>query len=133
MCTHLRAAHLTMPVPSKAVQQDGNLRDASTYGYDAPSRFHKWALAGLLNPNVLELVHQTNPPKHEIMQIVSVSHSYAEELSGHGADETGSGAYTCSFQAGSKISTEETSAAPSSQPQVALTAPFAADETPGEG
>ena len=71
-----------MPVPSKAVQQDGNLRDASTYGYDAPSRFHKWALAGLLNPNVLELVHQTNPPKHEIMQIVSVTcHVFWRDMS----------------------------------------------------
>lgn len=44
--TQTRAAHLTLPVPCKSVQQDGSLRDASTYGYDAPSRFSKWAAAG---------------------------------------------------------------------------------------
>ena len=40
------AAHLTMPVPSKAVQQDGHLGEPTSYGYDAPSRFQKWAIAG---------------------------------------------------------------------------------------
>lgn len=41
------AAHLTMPAPSKAVQQDGHLGEPSTYGYDAPTSFQRWALAGL--------------------------------------------------------------------------------------
>lgn len=41
------AANLTMPVPSKAVQQDGHLGEPSDYGYDAPTSFQKWALAGL--------------------------------------------------------------------------------------
>lgn len=36
-----------MPVPSKAVQQDGHLGEPSDYGYDAPTSFQKWALAGL--------------------------------------------------------------------------------------
>jgi hypothetical protein len=35
-----------MPVPSKAVQQDGHLDGPTSYGYDAPSRFQKWAQAG---------------------------------------------------------------------------------------
>jgi len=42
----VRTPHLTMPVPSKAVQQDGHLSTPTNYGYDAPSRLQKWAIAG---------------------------------------------------------------------------------------
>lgn len=42
----VRTPHLTMPVPSKAVQQDGHLAAPTTYGYDAPSKLSKWANAG---------------------------------------------------------------------------------------
>ena len=123
--TRTRTAHLTMPVPSKAVQQDGNLRDANTYGYDAPSRFNKWALAGLVPPNAQSWLPCAILPFP----------SYANELSWLRADKTGSGAYTCSFQTGSKIRHEETSSAPSPMSQVALTAPIAggADEAPSQG
>jgi len=49
LCLCVCAAHLTMPVPSKAVQQDGHLSTPTNYGYDAPSRLQKWAIAGGLS------------------------------------------------------------------------------------
>jgi hypothetical protein len=41
-----RTPNLTLPVPGKAVQQDGHLRNPSDYGYDAPDRLQKWNNSG---------------------------------------------------------------------------------------
>ena len=41
-----RTPNLTIPVPGKAVQQDGRLRNPNDYGYDAPDRLQKWNNSG---------------------------------------------------------------------------------------